>query len=121
MTPLARVEAAILRLETMKAESTPGPWEHLRDSDSDLGFGPIVESLIVTGDDDSVLDWGSGVREPDATLICTLHATIDPMLAILRDTLNYFRDPIPIFMGREEQVFAAQLALADSILGAPNE
>ena len=113
MTPLARVEAAILRLETLKADSTPGPWENLRDSDSDLGFGPIMESLVTARDDDSVLDWGSGVREPDATLIVTLHVTIDPILDYLRDDAKRMKveqnqDGIPLY-------YRHSLALADAI------
>ena len=122
LTPAQRIEAAIVRLEELKGMSTPGPWEHLRDSDRDLAdVGPIVESLIVAGDNDSVLDWGSGVREPDADLIVTLHATIDAQLAILMDTLNLFRDPIPLFAGHEEQICAAQLALADAIISGGTE
>jgi len=92
VTPLARVEAAILRLETE------------RDAVSDIEFKKFLYYV-------------GGTPSPFEALTLTLRSTVDPMLAILRDTLDLFRDPIPIFKGREEQVFAAQLALADSING----
>ena len=116
MTPVERVEAAILRLETLQADSTPGPWKKEESPCMNGAFDVLSVFGYVSYGDVGALE-----NETDADLIATLHSTVDPMLAILRDTLDLFRDPILIFMGREEQVFAAQLALADSILGAPNE
>ena len=117
-TPTQRIEAAIVRLEELKEESTPGPWGHFRDSESDLGFGPIMESLVVAEADDYVLDWGSGVREPDATLICTLHATIDPILALLRAALVEHSD---VMTSIEKPYWVAALALVDAIISGGTE
>lgn len=116
MTPTETLTAAIDKLTRLRDESTPGPWEHHRDSEQDLGFGPVMESLI-TVEDGCVLDWGSGVREADAELIVTLHATIDAQLAILEDTLRAFTDPDPIFGKYTEAVVYHQIRLAESILG----
>ena len=110
-TPTQRIEAAIVRLEGMKNESMPGPWRHLRDADSDLGFGPITESLVTDGVDDAVLDWGSGVREPDAALIVALHATVGAQLAILTRFSEYPNREL------EEPV----MALADAIISGGTE
>ena len=50
-------------------------------------------------------------------LFVTLHLTIDAQLGILSDALSVYRDPIPPFIGHEEEVIWYQLVLARAILG----
>jgi len=116
VTPLARVEAAILRLETLKTESTPGPWYEWTDD--------LTNEVDVWHDQEArchVANFGvAGERGvlADAELVSALHSTIDAQLAILRDAAARMRveqnqDGIPLH-------YRHQLALADAILKAVN-
>ena len=121
LTPAQRIEAAIVRLEELRDASTPTDWRVVAVDDradirADKGYD-YRGSAIATAADSSF----GATSMADADLICTLHATIDAQLAILHDTLNLFRDPIPMFAGREEQICAAQLGLADAIISGGTE
>lgn len=119
MTPAERLEAAIARLEQLKAESTPGDWgvetipetgESRVSSERD-GFAFMAATTVTS------FPVPGGVTRVDAQLIVTLHRTIDAQLGILRDALHVYGNPIPAFIGHEEQVLHWQLALADAVLG----
>jgi hypothetical protein len=82
MNAAETIAAAIEKLETLKAESTPSPWHHWTDDltgDVDLWHDQEARSYIAT------LGHSDAPRvNRDADLIVTLHRTIDPILAILR-------------------------------------
>ncbi len=106
MTPLARLQAAIQKLEQLKAESTPGRW------------GSSLDSSIVwaTEEKHSIWIFESLSKGQNADLIVTLHRTLDAQLAWLRDQhrrmlIEEFRDSIPLY-------YRYVLALADAILGS---
>lgn len=123
--PVGRLNAAIEKLETLKAESTPGPWHHWPEAGAveiysswrDPEDRPSSETVIVS----SVrprLGWGHDIYEPDepnAELIVVLHRTVDAQLAILRAAQLEHTDAMtPI----EKPYWDAALALADAILGS---
>jgi hypothetical protein len=134
MNAVERLEAAIVKLEQLNAESTPGPWQWWNLERADRGWtgnGPTLETVarddldpecakagvIVAWGHDA---WGLDVEPADADLIVTLHRTIDAQLAILRTALVIVT-PEPGFLhsydaGPGSQVGNA-LALADAILG----
>ena len=111
LTPVQRIEAAIVRLEELKAMSTPGPWGGHTNI---LGITRLVDSqrfvlaelydLDEEGDEDSE-------ASDNLALIVTLHATIDAQLAILNRFSEY---PVREL---EEPV----VALADAILSGGTE
>ena len=109
MTPLARVEAAILRLETLKTESTPGPWQVVvtgGDHYHVFTYGEMERVASIRTDDGD----NEAVREPDATLICLLQSTIDPMLELLQGAARYMA-------ATGDYAHDVVLVLADAILG----
>ena len=67
-------------LRALREGATPGPWEHFRDSESDFGFGPIVENLIGAANGEQIADWGNGMREEDAAYIVALVNAADDLL-----------------------------------------
>ena len=89
MTPLARVEAAILRLETE------------RDAVSDIEFKKFLYFV-------------GGTPSPFEALTLTLHSTVDVQLAIMREPLAvYARWGIPGTVLLEK--YSLAYALADAI------
>jgi hypothetical protein len=103
MNAVERLEAAIGKLETLKAESTPGRWDVDR-----VGFG--VRAFFDNEFNGNTLICEVRHGKPDADLIVTLHRTIDAQLAILRSGRN-------ITSRESEYTFDLALALADAILG----
>ena len=102
MTAVERLEAAIAKLEQLKAEGTPGPWvgrtnilgiRRLMDSEG----GVLAEMFDATDHGDESFE--------NTDLIVALHRTIDAQLAILRFAVDGLYD-LPEF-----------LMLADAILG----
>ena len=84
-TPAQRIEAAIVRLEKLKAMSTPGPWflTHERSQ------WPRVWGNSDGHDADAVAQTeGRG----NAALIVVLHATIDAQIGILSEALYQLTD-----------------------------
>lgn len=117
MSPVERLEAAIAKLERIKAESTPGGWEILDGGDRFIAWHDDPAS---TGFDYIVSEPIEFEREADAERITMLAAgeVLDAQIAILQDAVSLFRDPIPLFAGHEEQILDVQIALADAILGS---
>lgn len=118
MSEVERLEAAIEKLEALKAESTPAPWHYWTNDltgDVDLWHDQEVRSHIATvGQHEQPRVYS------DAELIVTLHRTIDAQLAILRTQLeSYSKFPPASEPGYVPKSPNAQnaLALADSILG----
>lgn len=98
-TPLARISAAIEKLERLKAESTPTRWVFSEGSIITMGMGYSVADEL---------------RESDADLIVALHRTIDVQLHILK----YGRDWINLHGPEEADHSEAHFTLlADAILG----
>jgi hypothetical protein len=103
-----RLEAAITKLETLRAESTPGRWV----AEDESFNGPYVRAWF-----DNEFNGNTGIAGtrhgmPDADLIVTLHRTIDAQLAILRGVAAIKGTPNPLFM-----LDRFALNLADAILG----
>jgi len=124
MIPVERLNAAIEKLEALKAGSTQGLWEALpadeyvpREGELDI-FGPDDEFLdyrserALRPDGPYAEDAGYFRRPDDARLIVTLHRTIDAQLAILEQGQRYVR--VGLRFGAIE---TTALALADAILG----
>jgi hypothetical protein len=104
-----RLEAAITKLETLRAESTPGRWV----AEDESFNGPYVRAWF-----DNEFNGNTGIAGtrhgmPDADLIVTLHRTIDAQLAILRAA----RDDFERFGRKPSKFFENDVALADAILG----
>ena len=93
MSAIETIHAAIVKLETLQASSTPGPWVH--------GDRQPATSVI------------SEMFDADATLIVTLHNTIDSQLSILRAA----QDDYNRYGGKPSQFFANDVNLARAILG----
>lgn len=122
MTPIERLQAAIEKLERLKAECTPGEW----------GF----ESIPETGESRIYLEADGfafmaattvtfypvpgGLMPNDADLIVTLHRTIDAQLAIMRAATE--RGAAAVGAGGIERFVWSRehraVALAEAILGS---
>ena len=115
MSAVDEIRAAIEKLTGLKESSTQGVWTILDGGDrfiaeeDPLGDGPF--EYIVT-------EPVAFRREADCDLIEVLHRTIDAQIGVLRDALSLYEDPIPMFIGREDQVCWHQIALARAINGA---
>lgn len=115
MSAVERLEAAIAKLETQKAESTPGEWNARQAFNID---GEVVGHDINTA---TAYELGcTFTPNSDAELIVTLHRTIDAQLAFLRAAV----ESVPIWIedgATEAEVvedLERELALADAILGS---
>lgn len=116
MNPVEKLQAAIERLEELRADSAPGAWTTYRDEGS-LGWyvnssehGRVLSTGYV-GNNDS---------KSHADLIVTLHSTIPALLAILRDIAERYRKfPPASEPGWEPKAPSTvnALALATAILG----
>jgi len=111
LTPAQRIEAAIVRLEELKAGGTPGPWGgHI----NILGITRLVDSQrFVLAELYDLDKEGNGYFEAsdNLDLIVTLHSTINAQLAILTRFSEYPKREL------EEPV----MALADAILSGGAE
>lgn len=118
MTPVEKLQVAILKLESLRGHSPFGNDLEVVDADSAL-------YLINRGTDLSDYMFQTlSTEDPDeAQLIVTLHRTIDAQLAILRDALKVWdnvRDegsPDHLVRHVEGYMSGTVLALADAILG----
>lgn len=116
MTPVERLQAAIKKLELERAESFgqgAHPW-WVEKQEANPAFEAEVRARGVP---DGFHDGIAMVQDcTDATLIVTLHRTIDAQLEILREAYRYYRifgvEAIPITKHGLNAV-----ALADAILG----
>lgn len=130
MTPAEKIQAAIEKLETLKAESTgPNPWIIDRD------FPHIVMHPDKPGnswDGQVVADTGTDelglpITPADARAIVTLHRTIDAQLAILRAGLHKVKVWTNPYEWKEQDGLAppdgwsTYLALASAILGGDRD
>ena len=112
MSSVERLQAAIDKLEKLKAESASDlAWSStgglVEAWDEITGYGVVIFKPIVR--------WEARVAANNALLVVTLHRTIDAQLAILRHAAA---DPVsPDEPGALEDA----LALADAILDRPVE
>lgn len=120
MSPVERLQAAIEKLEHLKAASTPGDWEvdtnHPFSRDLVGLFSESVKAYAVKFDDDEQ------PARATVDLIVTLHRTIDAQLETLHAAWNTIAGTEEMPEGRDPRVWygryaAAGLALADAILG----
>ena len=108
MNAVEELQAAIDKLEQLKADSTPGSWNVQQ------FFSLDDDSFSYGADADDSFEVFSNAIEEDAELIVTLHRTIDAQLEWLRDQLDRMR--------REQNVegiplhYRHALALAEAIL-----
>ena len=110
MTVVERLEAAIAKLEQLKADGTLGPWNV--DMIPETGECRVVRFFEFFGSHLEEVTNGGSIQ-PDADLIVTLHRTIDAQLAILKAA----REDFAKFGRKPSEFFDNDLALADAILG----
>ena len=113
MNPVERLQAAVEKLEQLKADSTPGPWSvnvhhNAMHSAEFRAPGPWNGFLLVA----------AHVNDGDPELIVALHRTIDAQLSLLRHAEKFLGN-----VGHHTSSIAAPfiddaLALADAILGS---
>ena len=128
MDAVQRLKAAIEKLETLKAESTRGPWVIRQDSPSMDGLNWSLRTGGTAGIRITAHEYGF---TQNADLIVTLHRAIDAQLALLRAGalwLDEFERRTPAYSdGRPMDSLRlfkglpwgrAVLDLADAILGA---
>lgn len=112
MTPVERLQAAIDRLESMREEAPPGPWEqHLSWSSTTLYSGLDSEHPW------SAVEVAAAHSRYSAQLIVTLHRTINAQLAILQFGVKRLH-AVQTLTGLHVQAHEHEMALADAILGS---
>ncbi|MDJ0323202.1 hypothetical protein QMG61_05420 [Cryobacterium sp. PH31-AA6] len=109
MNAVEKIEAAIERLEEMKAKSTPGPWAV--EEIPETGECRLLREFEFFGHHVEEITSGGSIRE-DADLIVTLHRTVDVQLVILGHALNSAKRS----MERGEVPRGPALDLAEAIL-----
>lgn len=107
MTPVQRLQAAIDRLESLREEAPPGPWEHWLSQASRVLYSGLDLDHPISAEE--VLTAHS---KYSTQLVEVLHRTIDAQLAILR-SYSKVAD-LAIYSPVHEHV----RALADAILGS---
>jgi hypothetical protein len=112
------ITAAIQKLETLKAETTPAPWHYWTDDlngDVDLWHDQERRHWIAN------LGRHEDARVyRDADLIVTMHRAIDPVLMILRDNVGGAHDFDIGATPDDPYATKTALALAHAILGDPS-
>lgn len=136
MNAAETITAAIEKLESQKADSTPGPWdfEYTDESieinagtartrwneDHTFGFPPgswRSTDRILEVDVDDLDEDEADLIAGNAELIATLHRTIDAVLTILDQALGGARDIDAGATPDEPALTRAALDLARAILG----
>lgn len=114
MSAVERLQAAIERLERLKARSAPGWWE----VDTNAPFSlDLVGIFSEGGSGYAVLfDRDAQPRRETAHLIVTLHRTIDVQLAILREALENVEETEDGAI-RASALGMSAIGLAEAILG----
>lgn len=115
------IQAAIDKLESLKAESTQpthgGSWIQGSDKKPFETRGEVYSGPL----SDISSDVASWISPSDADLIVTLYRTIDAQLAILSDAARAWADSLPMAMfgggDMREGIYAYHLVLARAILG----
>ena len=115
-TAVETIQAAIEKLEALKAESTPGPWHDWEDD--------LTNEVDVWHDQEQrshIANCGvAGMPrvEADAQLIVTLHRTIDAQLAILDEAklqmMSRERLGLPLNTGPVRALDLARAILGES-------
>ena len=114
MNAVERIEAAIERLEARRDASTRGRWE--------FSLDPFSESVAYVIGSSEAYELASDLIEEDADLIVTLHRTIDAQLAILREAHRFATHRYAaLFTFPYIPSDWNAVALADAILGAPDD
>ena len=119
MSAVDEIRSAIQKLTELMVEATIGPW--LVEEMPETGECCLIREFEFFGPQTvPLLEFVApgGMSRADSELIVTLHRTIDAQIGVLSDALSLYEDPIPMFMGREDQVCWHQIALARAINGA---
>ena len=116
MTAAGRLQSAIEKLEQLRADAFPGPWEayNSRPENGSHSFVMADHSAIlsVSANDGSEEEF----RAPTADLVAVLHRTIDAQIAILREGITWLE-----WVPELTAAAASETALADAILGTPSK
>lgn len=108
MTAVERLQAAIEKLESMREEAPPGPWEHWPSQSSRRLYSGLDLDHPISAEEVLRAD-----SKYSTQLIEVLHRTIDAQLLMLRTVL----DAANIERNWDTLVYTeATLALADAIL-----
>ncbi|MFF2054149.1 hypothetical protein ACFVU2_21260 [Leifsonia sp. NPDC058194] len=83
MTAAETIAAAIEKLEGLRSASSPGPWR-IATSPYDVDLVSCEGSALLSGGE----GYGWFREDADLDAVVTLHRTLDPVLAILRDSLR---------------------------------
>lgn len=107
MSPVERLQAALEKLEALKAESTQGEWgvESLPETGESRIHSEVDGFAFMGATSVTFYPVPGGLKPTDAELIVTMHQSIDAQLSILRFAVDGLYD-LPEF-----------IALADAILG----
>jgi hypothetical protein len=130
MTPAEKLQAAVGKLERLKAASTPGPLyaQNAGDVFTDLA-APNAEGVNAEQNDAwHVASFMSGqndmpYREEEANraLFLTLHRTVDAQLTMMRSALEWLGEKNNAALAAGSEIFAGQLGpeleIATAILG----
>lgn len=130
MTPAEKLQAAVEKLERLKAASTPGPLyaHNAGDVFTDLA-APNAQGVNAEHNDAwHVASFMSGqnempYREEEANraLFLALHRTVDAQLKMMRSAIEWLSEGNNAAIAAGSGVFAGQLgpelAIADAILG----
>lgn len=113
MNPAEKIQAAIDKLEALKAASQGEYWYRSIGGISAYGgeFGVEAEGIAWTRDGERSIGLPQ-MTSTDAELVVTLHRTIDAQLAILEQGVRYMTAGI-----RFGAIETTALALAEAILG----
>lgn len=125
MTPIQRLQAAIEKLEAMRAACTPGDWdfESMPETGESRIYSEADGFAFMAATTVTFFPVPGGMKPNDAELIVTLHRTIDAQLEVLHSAWNTIAGTEEMPEGRDPRVWygryaAAGLALADAIPGS---
>jgi hypothetical protein len=116
MTALQRLQDAITKLEQLKAESTPGPWQVRDELWDGAGRWEIEDSagFSVSCDGDGI---GSFSEPLTPELIVTLHTMLPAVLGWMREQLFRMERDVEAVTDESRAIhYRHVLAVADSIL-----
>jgi hypothetical protein len=112
MNAAEKIQAAIERLEELKADGTNGPWFTWHPQRGGRCNSSVDSATHDPEESETVVEGGRG----DVELIVTLHRTIDAQLAILWDNLAIADEMTLGYSPDEPDSLARALALAEAIL-----
>lgn len=118
MSAVERLQAAIDKLEALRAESTQGEWgfESVPETGESRIYAEADGFAFMAATTVTFYPVPGGMKPSDADLIATLHRTIDAQLAILRTALDVVEETEEGAI-RASALGMSALGLAHAILG----